>query len=169
MDFQLSQGANIWEDGAGWLVDGLPEKRLSACSQILGDHSTKVFNFIARCFLLNDNWNLSRDGYKASKMEGDYAESIKRVIMVNFWILINFPRLPARSKHGEKSMLGSTPTMRERLEVNQIFLRSKRVNFLSRTNESCPIIFHLQNLNSNTTFNQSNSIWWKCYYFISKM
>ena len=85
----LSRGANIWEDGAGWLVDGLTEKRLSACSQILGDHSTKVFNFIAS--IPNDNWNLSRDGYKASKMEGDYAESIKRVIMVNFWILINFP------------------------------------------------------------------------------
>ena len=79
-----------------------------------------------------------RDGYKASKMEGDYKASIKKVIYVEFdigmkklgtWIsnqisrlrtrLNQISRLLTRSKLGRRSIPGSTPSMRETLEKKE--------------------------------------------------
>ena len=79
-----------------------------------------------------------RDGYKASKMEGDYKASIKKVIHVEFdigmkklgtWIsnqisklqtrLNQISRLRTRSKPGRRSTPGSTPSMRETLEKKE--------------------------------------------------
>ena len=127
-------------------MDGLGEKRLSSCPQILEHHSTEVlfevncsgtpFNrgaFKVGCIGLEHQFH--RDGYKASKMEGDYKASIKKVIYVDFdigmkklgtWIsnqisklqtrLNQISRLRTRSKPGRRSTPGSTPSMRETLE-----------------------------------------------------
>ena len=124
-------------------MDGLREKRLSSCSQILEHHSTEVilmlivpFNrgaFKDGCIGLEPQFH--RDGYKASKMEGDYKASIKKVIYVDFdigmkklgtWIcnqisklqtrLNQISRLRTRSKPGRRSTPGSMPSMRETLE-----------------------------------------------------
>ena len=127
-------------------MDGLGEKRLSSCPQILEHHSTEVlfevncsgtpFNrgaFKDGCIGLEPQFH--RDGYKASKMEGDYKASIKKVIYVEFdigmkklgtWIsnqisrlrtrLNQISRLLTRSKLGRRSIPGSTPSMRETLE-----------------------------------------------------
>ena len=127
-------------------MDGLSEKRLSSCAQILEHHSTEVilmlivpFNrgaFKDGCIGLEHQFH--RDGYKASKMEGDYKASIKKVIYVEFdigmkklgtWIsnqisrlrtrLNQISRLLTRSKLGRRSIPGSTPSMRETLEKKE--------------------------------------------------